>query len=142
MPKYIKPTTKTKFHIDFNWWESLENNLRSSLIEHACPECREMVELDPTPKYMDWIDPETGQVFEIDQLWYLVRQKCSDDPYYISDTLPLIGAIFRLFIANNNTPLTPIEIHHQLAQKSPNVILKIIGGRQVYKGLRAVMNLV
>lgn len=143
MVKYIKPSLKTKFHIDFGWWIQENENLRRHLLEHACLECREMVEADPEPKYMDWIDPETGQVFQIDQLWHLIRTRCSEDIIeFIPDHLSLVASIFRLFIANNNTPLTPVQIHQQLQRKSASLILRTIGGRKVYMGIRPVNKLV
>lgn len=138
MAKYVKPTLNTKFHIDFQWWAKKNNNLRSHLMEHACLTCREMVEADPDPKYMDWVDPETGQIHHIDQLWHLVRAQCSEEADFIPENLTLIAAIFRLFIANNNTPLTPVEIHHHLQKKDARLILRTIGGRTVYKGIRPV----
>ena len=136
MSKYIKPTLKSKFHIDFNWWAVDNRNLRRHLLEHACLKCREMVEADPEPKFMDWIDPETGQVFQIDQLWHLVQSQCSQDDDFIPENLTLVSAVFRLFIANNNIPLTAVEIHHHLQRKDPRLILRTIGGRNVYHGIR------
>lgn len=142
MPKYIKPTQKTKFHVDFTWWLQDKNNLHATLMSHLCDGCREAVEADPAEKIMDWVDPETAQVFQIDQLWHVIRTQCSQDPDFLSDQLPLATAIFRLFIVNNNTPLTPWEIHQRLQKKSSSVILRTLAGRTIYQGIRPVYPLI
>jgi hypothetical protein len=138
MAKYVKPTLKTKFHIDFSWWQEEGRNLRSRLLEHACPECRELLEADPTIKTMDWVDPETGRVFTIDQAWHLVRERCADDPNYLDEQLALVASVFRLFIITNNSPLTPVEMHQRLSRKSAGLILRTIGGHRTYMGIRPV----
>ena len=139
MTKYLKPTLKTKYHINFGWWQQSGRNLRSFLIEHACAECRDMIENDPSERLMDWVDADTAEVFQIDQLWHVLHQHCGQDPDYIADYLPLTSAIFRLFIINNNTPLTPAEIHQHLHRKDPRVILRTLYGRTIYKGLSPVV---
>lgn len=139
MAKYVKPTVDTKFHIDFGWWQKKGPALKVDLEAHLCPEARsEYVGLAETEQTFDWIDSETGEVFQIDLLWHLIRTHCSQQPDFINDHMPLTTAIFCTFIANNNTPLTPVEIYHQLQKKTPEVILKTIGGHVVYKGIRPV----
>lgn len=91
---------------------------------------------------MDWVDPETGQVFTIDQLWYTLQTQCSQKPDFLPEQLPLTASIFRLFIANNNTPLTPVEIHQYLHKKDARTILRTIGGRTIYQGIRPVTPLI
>jgi len=48
-----------------------------------------------------------------------------------------VDAAFRLFLINDNEPLTPRELADRLA-RDPDTILRTIGGRQVYQGLRPV----
>ena len=137
MARYVKPTLDTKFHIDFSWWQKQGNKFKAQLRSHACPECLADYE-DEEGQTFDWVDPETGEVFEIDLLWHLVYKHCSEDPDFIENTMPLTTAIFRAFIANNNSPLTAAEIHHWVMQKSPSLILRTIGGHNVYQGIRPV----
>jgi hypothetical protein len=139
MAKYVKPTLETKFHIDFSWWQKKGQNLRSHLQSHACPEAKELYANHEQDQTFDWINPDTGEVFQIDLLWYLVHEHCSQRPDFIDAFTPLTAAIFRTFIANNNTPLTPVEIHERLQKKTPELILRTIGRRQVYKGIRPVV---
>lgn len=142
MAKYVKPTLKTKYHIDFNWWAQEGRSLHRALLDQLCDECRATVGADPEIKTMDWIDPETGQVFTIDQLWYTLQTQCSQKPDFLAEQLPLTASIFRLFIANNNTPLTPVEIHQYLHKKDARTILRTIGGRTIYRGIRPVTPLI
>ena len=137
MAKYIKPTLDTKFHIDFEWWQKTKQALKIDLSSHACAEVQEQYN-DREQKMFDWIDPDTGQVFNIDLMWYLVHTHCSQQPDFIDSRMPLTTAIFCLFIANDNTPLTPVEIYERLQKKTPDLILRTIGGRNVYKGIRPV----
>jgi len=142
MVKYIKPTLKTKYHIDFNWWAEESRSLHRTLLEHLCDECRKAYEADPEIKTMDWVDPETAQVFTVDQLWYTIQTQCSQKSEFLADQLPLTSAIFRLFIAKNNTPLTSVEIQQHLHKRDADTILRTIGGKVVFKGIRPVIPLI
>jgi hypothetical protein len=138
MAKYVKPTLDTKFHIDFAWWQKQSQNLGAYLQSHMCPEARTIHANNGQTQNFDWINPETGEVFQIDMLWHTIQTHCSQQSNFIDDSMPLTRAIFRLFIANDNTPLTPPEIHNKLRRKTPELILRTIGGHQVYDGIRPV----
>lgn len=133
MAKYIKPTLDTKFHIDFHWWQKKGQNLNIQLRSQACPECQEQLN---TGELFDWVDPETGEVFQIDRLWHCIYTECSQKADFIDDHTPLTTAIFRIFIANNNKPMSSVEIFEKLERKSADTILRTIGGRVVYQGIR------
>lgn len=139
MAKYVKPTLETKFHIDFSWWQKPGQNLAAYLQGHLCPEAKNLVESYEQNPTFDWINPETGEVFQIDILWYIIQTHCSHQPHFVDERIPLTAAIFRIFIANDNTPLTPLEIHQRLQKKMPDLILKTIGGHQIYEGIRPVV---
>ncbi len=136
MGKYVKPTLDTRFHIDFSWWNTRGQNLRTYLSGHACPECRERHQQD---ELFDWIDPESGEVYQLDIIWHCITTYCGQQPDFIDSQMPLASAIFRMFIVNNNIPLTPVEMYEKLQKKSPDLILRTIGGgRQVYHGIRPI----
>ena len=137
MARYVKPTLDTKFHISFAWWEKQGNKLKVQLRSQACPECLAEYE-DAKSQTFDWIDPESGEVFQIDLLWHLLSKHCGQDPDFIEETMPLTTAIFRAFIANNNSPLTAAELHEIVKQKSPSLILRTVGGHKVYQGIQPV----
>ena len=137
MARYVKPTLDTKFHIDFDWWEEQGRNLRVYLQSQLCPQCRAEY-ADRAPEEIDWVSLDTGEVRQVDILWHVIRTHCSQQPDYITERTPLTTAIFRIFVANDNTPLTPSGLHQLLRRKSPTLILRTIGGRQVYMGIRPV----
>jgi len=137
MARYVKPTLDTKFHIDFDWWQQRGQNLRVYLYSHLCPECRAKY-ADSPPEEIDWVSPDTGEVRRVDILWHVIQSHCSQQPDYITEHTPLTAAIFRIFLANDNMPLTPTGLYQILGRKSPTLILRTIGGRQIYKGIRPV----
>ena len=131
----IKPTLDTKFHIDYGWWErTTGEDLRIYLLSHVLPEQRERLSRAEEGRVVDFVDPETAEVFQLDEL-RLAIQLAAKDPAYITPQTPLIDSIFRVFLKNNNVPLTPKEIADQI-ERSPTTILKTIGGMKIYKGLR------
>lgn len=132
----IKPTLDTKFHIDYSWWErnSSSKDLRIYLLSHLLPEHRDRLSQVEESRMVDYIDPDTAEVFQLDELDLAIKV-AADDPEYITPQTPLIDSIFRVFLKNNNAPLTPREIADQI-ERSPTTILKTIGGMKIYKGLR------
>ena len=138
MAKYVKPTLDTKFHVDFSWWQSKNQNLKAFLRGHACSACQAIIN-DAEDQVFDWLSPDTGEVFQIDMLWYIIHTHCKDDPEFLDPRVPLTSAIFRVFLANDNTPLTPKEMQELLGpRKSAQMILKTIGARITYKGIKPV----
>lgn len=138
MAKYVKPTLDTKFHIDFAWWQKQRQSLGAYLQSHLCPDAKALHERDAQNQTFDWVNAETGEVFQVDLLWYIIQTHCTQQSNFIEENIPLTRSIFRLFVANDNTPLTPLEIHAKLQKKTPDLILRTIGGHQVYEGIRPV----
>jgi hypothetical protein len=137
MAQYIKPTIETKFHIDFDWWRQQGRDLGVHLRMLLCSEDSATYANSPA-REIDWVSPDTGEVKRVDALWEVVRGHCSRQPEFITDHTPLTAAIFRAFVANDNTPLTPVELHQLLGRKSANLILGTIAGSQVYQGIKPV----
>ena len=138
MAAFIKPTLATKFHIDLDWWQKQVRSLRVYLFSHMCAACAATY-ADSAPHPVDWVDPYTGEVKQVDVLWDVIRDCCShQDDFTILQT-PLAVAAFLTFIANDNMPLTPVELHETISvARSPEIILRTLGGRQVYYGIRPV----
>jgi len=137
MAQYVKPTLETKFHIDFDWWRQQGRDLSVHLRMLLCPEDQATHAGSP-PREIDWVSPDTGEVKRVDALWEVVHSHCSRQPEFIADHMPLTAAIFRAFVANDNAPLTPVELHQILGRKSASLILGTIGGGQVYQGIKPV----
>jgi hypothetical protein len=138
MVKWIKPNLETQFHIDFDWWEREGRDLRVYLQSHLCPECKAIYANHRGTKEVDWIDPDTAEVTRVDALWQSLRTHCSQMPGFITENTPLLDAIFRVFLANGNSPLSPIELQAILGRSSPETILRTLTGRTVYNGIKPV----
>jgi hypothetical protein len=134
----FRPSVDTKFHIDYDWWESSGKNFRIYLRDQLCEECRKRFLNYQNTENVDWIDPDTAEVRRTDALRECLRTRCANDPSYINERLPLASACFRIFLANNNTPLSPSELHQLLPWKSADSILQTLTGGQLYFGIRPV----
>ena len=135
MRKYSKPTLDTKFHVDLAWWDSQQVNFLTFLRGQACEACREKHASGET---FDWIDPATGEVYQLDLLWHCIQTECSQSPDYLDARTPIATAVFRAFVLKDNQPMTPAEIHEVIQKKDPAMILRTIGGRQIYHGIRPI----
>ena len=132
----FRPTVETKFQIDFDWWEKSGKNFRLYLRDQLCDECRERFADHSNTENVDWVDPDTGEVHRTDALRECLRTRCANDPEFINERLPIASACFRIFLANNNSPMSPQELSQLILWRSPQEILRTLGGRQVYLGLR------
>jgi hypothetical protein len=134
---YVKPTMSTPFHIDFDWWKETDSNWRVFLFSFLC----EQHQVDFTDKddsfIIDTVDPETAEIHPKDGLLYSLMTHCAQLENFIPGNLPLVGQIFRTFLANGNTPLSSQQLS-DLINRPAKTILATIGGYQVYKGIRPV----
>jgi hypothetical protein len=138
MAKWIKPNVNTKFHIDFDWWKNTGRDFRVFLWGNLCPECRQTFSASPDTQEIDWIDPDTAEVKRVDGLWQALLTHCSKLPDYITEETPLVTTVFRTFLANDNAPLSAIELQQRIGRKTPGPILRAIGSYKVYNGIRPV----
>jgi hypothetical protein len=137
MPKWVKPTVDTKFSIDFDWWDEKGRNFRVYLLSHLCQECQERYQDYKEADLVDWIDAHTAEVMQVDGLWHSLRTCCSKKPDYTNELTPLTTAIFRVFLANGNEPLTAVELAPMVGRPA-DTILGTIGGFRVYNGIKPV----
>jgi hypothetical protein len=84
---------------------------------------------------LPWVDPETAEVHQLDGLQNTLIVHCSQQPGFLDEHTALVDAIFRLLLANGNTPLSALELGARL-NRPAETILKTIAGPRVYKGLR------
>ncbi len=135
----VKPTQQTCYHIDFDWWRQNDRDWRVYLRNYLCPEHQEtFAELNVT-EVVDWVDPDTAEVQRVDGLQHILITHCAKQNTFITQQTTLVDSVFRLFLANGNTPLTPDELGAQLG-KDPRTILKTLSGMRVYKGLRPCLD--
>ncbi len=131
----IKPTTQMPFRIDFDWWSANDHNWRIALEGMLCPEHQQAFTGLPEGQLIDWVDPETADVRQIDGLQYTLINHCAKQEGFLDEHTVLVEAVFRLLLANNNVPMSAEEMGERL-HRPPEVILKTIAGPRVYKGLR------
>jgi hypothetical protein len=134
----IKPTLDTKYHIDYSWWDRSPGDLRVYLLSHLLPEQRERLSQAMEHRVVDYIDPETGEVTQLDELG-LAIQLAAKDPNFINPHTSLVDSIFRVFLANGNMPLSPRELADRTGRPA-SLILKTLSGGQIYKGIRPSTN--
>ncbi|HIE38782.1 MAG TPA: hypothetical protein EYH30_00270 [Anaerolineales bacterium] len=136
--RLVKPTLDTPFHINHGWWERAGRDMRVELRAHLCPEHRAVYADHFDTEVIDWVDPRTAEVTRVDGLQHVIREHCSRQPGYISDQVSLVDAVFRVFLANGNVPLSPRELADVIG-RSAEIILRTLSGRGTYKGLRPVV---
>lgn len=135
----VKPTTKTSFHIDFNWWQQNDRDWRVYLRNFLCPEHQQAFADVDEFEQVDWVDPETAEVSRVDGLQHILITHCARQQIFITQQTTLVDSVFRLFLANGNLPMSP-EYLAELLGRDANIILKTLSGVRVYKGLRPCLD--
>jgi hypothetical protein len=131
----VKPTLQTRFHIDFDWWKQNDRDWRIELFGFLCAEHQETYRDLRAEEMVDWIDPETAEVQQVDGLQHVLITHCARQPGFIHDRTTLVDGVFRLLLSKGNSPMTPVELADELG-RSPTMILQTLAGNRVYKGLR------
>jgi len=131
----IKPTLQTPFHIDFEWWRANDNNWHIALQSLLCLEHQEAYANLPEGQMIDWVDPETAEVRQLDGLQNTLINHCAKQAGFLDEHTALVDAVFRLLLANGNMPMSAEELGTQL-NRPAGTILRTIAGPRVYKGLK------
>ena len=131
----VKPTIHTCFQIDFDWWRRNDRDWRVYLRSNLCPEHQEAFADADLEEKVDWVDPETAEVQQVDGLQHVLITHCAKQDGFINERSTLVDAVFRLFLANGNAPMTIMEVGERLG-RPPKTILHTLSGTRVYRGLR------
>jgi hypothetical protein len=131
----VKPTLQTRYHIDFDWWGQNDRDWRVYLYGLLCPEHQKAFVDMKGDEQVDWVDPDTAEVQKVDGLQHVLITHCAREDGFINRQTALVDAVFRIFLANGNTPMTPLELSDQLG-RPPETILRTFSGIRVYKGIR------
>ncbi len=131
----IKPTLQTPFHIDFDWWQKNERDWHVYLRTLLCPEHQELFTNMQEGEMIDWVDPKTAEVKPVDGIQHALMSHCARRPEFVTDQTALVEAVFRLFLTNENMPMTAEELG-ALLHRPAEIILRTLSGPRVYKGLR------
>lgn len=131
----IKPTLQTPFHIDFDWWQKNERDWHVYLRTLLCPEHQKAYENIRQGETIDWIDPKTAEVKPVDGIQHALMSHCARRPEFVTEQTALVEAVFRLFLTNENMPMTAEELG-ALLHRPPETIMRTLSGPRVYKGIR------
>jgi hypothetical protein len=131
----LKPSVKTPFHIDFDWWKKNERDWHVFLRSLLCNEHQEaFVDVEEGQK-IDWVDPVTAEVKPVDGIQNALMSHCALQPDFVSDRTALVEAVFRTFLVNGNSPMSAEELSKRL-NRPAETILRTLAGPRVYRGLR------
>ena len=131
----IKPTLQTPFHIDFEWWQANDNNWHIALQSLLRAEHQEAYASLPEGQMIDWVDPSTAEVRQLDGLQNTLISHCARQPGFLDEHTALVDAVFRLLLANGNVPMSAEQLGARL-NRPADIILRTIAGPRIYKGLK------
>jgi len=131
----LKPTTKTPFQIDFEWWKQSERDWHVYLRSLLCPIHQESLANLEEGQMVDWVDENTAEVREVDGIQHALMSHCARQPDFVTPHTALVEAVFRLLLVNGNQPMSAEDLAARL-NRPANTILTTLAGPRVYKGLR------
>jgi len=134
----IQPTIDTRFHIEYEWWKKEGRELDVFLRSHLCPEHQAMYADIETTVLVDTVDEATAEVTRVPGIHHVLISHCSRQRDYVTPQTSLVNAVFRIFLSNGNSPLTPRELGGRLA-RSPLMILRTFAGPHVHNGIRPIL---
>jgi hypothetical protein len=131
----LRPTLDTKFHIDYEWWDREDRDLEIYLRSHLCPTHQEAFANLDASALVDNVDPETAEVTKVPGIQNVLITHCAQQADYITRQTSLVNAVFKIFLANGNLPLSARELGERLGRQ-PNLVLRTFSSPRVYKGIR------
>lgn len=134
-PSLVKPSVQTPFHIDFEWWKKNERDWHVYLRSLLCAEHQETFANVEQGQTIDWVDPATAEVKPVEGVQNALMTHCVKQPDFLTQQTALVEAVFRLFLANGNVPMSSQDLSARL-QRPAETILRTLAGPRVYKGIR------
>lgn len=123
----LQPQEETRYFIDFQWYEQRELVFSTVAQARLCPSCGSKLATFVDERY-PVIDPKTKRVaFEFRRVPFaanplpIIRDCCSRSRDYITPETPLLEAIFRVFLANGNQPMTMSTVREHLLTYLPEM---------------------
>lgn len=141
MTKLVRPDINTKFRVDYDWWSDRGRDIRVVIRDQLCSECSARFENYSGSQDIDWVDPSTGEVTVVDGLRYCLRECCSRKDDYVTRATPLTTAVFRILVADGDTPLSVTEIHERMGKSDPRTLLRVLLGQEMrtHYGVRPIL---
>jgi len=118
-----------RWAIDLDWHQQNNRSFSAMARGCLCPKCQERLK---------------GEASAADFLT-AIKDCCSKTPDFITDKLPILESIFRLFLANGNQPLDLDELGKQLSEwrggdtsrTSVEILSRLLNSDRYY-GLRPI----
>lgn len=136
--KFFRPTENTQFHLDYTWFDKNGQDINVLIYQCLTQEQQERLVDASLTEALDFVDESTGEVQKVTRALQVIREERSTDPTFIGERLPVAESVFRIFLVNNNQPMTAAELAARINRK-PSEILNQLGGRVVYRGIRPIL---
>ena len=137
--KAMRPTGDTPFQINWSWFERNNINAQSLVRNQLNYKWRQRFDNGLEIKEVDYINSETGEVFKMDNMREAILAECQWEPDYITRDMPLLQSILRLFLANNNQPMTVVEMARRLERHDSNAILNLLTASKIQNGIIPIL---
>jgi hypothetical protein len=131
----LKPSVKTPFHIDFDWWKQNERDWHVFLRSLLCTEHQDAFANIEENQMIDWVDAETAEVKPVDGIQNALMSHCALQPEFASERTAMVEGVFRIFLVNGNSPMSAEDLSKKLGRPA-DTILRTLTGPRVYRGLR------
>ena len=132
-----RTTPDTEFFVDYDWWEKSNLDLKTYL--HTRLSVGDSISFDSEVDEIDLVDPNTGEVRRVDGFQYALQSYFSQLPDDFASRTSLVDAVFWVLLANANQPMSARAIAERI-QRPPDVVIKTIGGPNIYQGIRPVID--
>lgn len=121
----------TPFHIDMNWWQANGRNFSRFLAEIL-----DRDEVDtPDDVPLDFIDPNTAEVYQLSPLWVQVLVERAHKPDFIGRTTPMTNALLRALIENLNHPMSAVDMQRRINRSTPQTLLRVLQAAHTQYGI-------
>lgn len=130
-----RPSLDTKFHIDFEWWDESDLDLKTYLFSRL--DIGDESALNLGVEQVDLVDSATGEVRQVDGFQFALQTYFNQLSSDFAQQSSLVDAIFFVLLANANKPMTANELAQDVG-RDPDMVLKTISGTRIYQGIRPI----
>ena len=93
----LKPSIQTPFKIDFAWWEQNDRDWHVYMRSLLCPEHQLAFNDVQEDTLIDWIDPVTAEVKQVDGVQHALMSHCALQPDFVDPHTAMVEAVFPRF---------------------------------------------
>jgi hypothetical protein len=125
MEEVLAEESSAQYSVDVSWFEENTYSFDDFVQSRMCESCQGRLDEEIEERFTV-LDKKTGRAsFEIRRTKYgsnpvrVIHDCCSKKRHYITPDMPTLEAVFRVFLANSNQPLTLGQVREQLAEWCP-----------------------